>query len=89
MTDETASQKTVKYAGATVGVSAGNAFAYFALEYLRHTNTYTPDDPVVAMAMGGAVVSILILETKRVVTAVGRGIVYVFDRIFPEKPNGF
>lgn len=85
MTDNAAVQKTVKYGSATMGVGAGNAVAYFALEYLRHTNTYSPDDPVVAMAMGGALVSIIFLETRRVGLAIGKGVKYVFDRMYPEK----
>lgn len=82
---ETAVDKTIKYGSATVGVGAGNAVAYFALEYLRTKDLYTPDDPVVAMAMGGALVSIVFLETRRVAIQIGRGLKYVFDRAFPEK----
>lgn len=76
---------TVKYGSTAVGVSVGNAFAYFGLEWARHTATYTPDDPVVAMAMGGALVSFLLLETRRVAVQIGAGLKYIFDRVFPEK----
>lgn len=72
---------TVKYAGNTVGVGLGNAFAYFGLEYLRTKGIYEPADPVVAMAMGGAIASTLLLELRKM----SRGVKYVFDRIFPEK----
>lgn len=80
----TETRPAVKYGTATVGVSAGNAIAYFGLEWARHTATYTPDDPVVAMAMGGALVSMILLEAKIVVRHIGATIKYVFDRVFPD-----
>ena len=73
--------KTVKYAGASVGVGAGNAVAYFGIELLEHFQNFVFDEPVVAMAMGGALISIFFLELGKI----GRGIKYVFDRVFPEK----
>lgn len=75
--------KTVKMAGSTVGVGIGNAVAYFGLEYMRVKGIYTPADPVVAMAMGGAVVSVLLLELRRM----GQAVKYVFDRVFPPKQD--
>lgn len=85
MTKETATQKTIKYGSATVGVSVGNAMAYFGLEYMRHKGIYTPPDAVVAMAMGGALMSVFLLEVNHLLSHIGRGLKYVFDRIFPEK----
>lgn len=73
--------KTVKYAGNSVGVGLGNAIAYFGLQYAEWKHGITFNDPVVAMAMGGAIVSALLLETRRIGVAVR----YVFDRIFPPK----
>lgn len=84
---ETTTQKTVKYAGNSVGVGFGNAVAYFGLKYAEWKHGIVFDDPVVAMAMAGAIVSVGILEARRVTLAVGRAIVYVFDRIFPEQPK--
>ena len=82
---ETTTQKTVKYAGNTVGVGFGNAVAYFGLQWSEYKYGWKFDDPVVAMAMAGAIVSVVLLEAHRVINAFGRGIVYVFDRIFPPK----
>ena len=82
---ETAAQKTVKYGGNTVGVGFGNAVAYFGLQYAEWKHGIKFADPVVAMAMAGAIVSVVLLEAHRVVNATGRGIRYVFDRLFPEK----
>jgi hypothetical protein len=73
--------RTVKYGGATLGVSSGNAIAYFGLQWLEYKHGFKFADPVVAMAMGGALVSIFFLELGKL----GRGIKYVFDRIFPAK----
>ena len=77
----TTTEKTVKFGGNVVGVSTGNAFAYFLLDYLTINEIYVPTDPVVAVAMGGAVLSVLLLEVKQM----GRAIKYVFDRFFPPK----
>ena len=73
--------KTVKYAGNSVGVGLGNAIAYFGLQYAEYKYNFQFADPVVAMAMGGAIVSTLLLEMGKM----GRGVRYVFDRIFPPK----
>ena len=73
--------KTVKYAGASVGVGLGNALAYFGLQIAEIKYGYKFADPVVAMAMGGAIVSAFLLELGRM----GRAIAYVFNRVFPEK----
>lgn len=75
--------KTVKYAGNSVGVGLGNAIAYFGLQYAEWKYGFKFADPVVAMAMGGAIVSALLLETRRL----GRGVRYVFDRVFPPKQD--
>lgn len=73
--------KTVKYAGNSVGVGLGNALAYFGLQFAEYKYQWRFADPVVAMAMGGAIVSVLLLELRRF----GQAIKYVFDRVFPEK----
>lgn len=75
--------KTVKYAGNSVGVGLGNAIAYFGLQYAEWKYGFKFADPVVAMAMGGAIVSALLLETRRL----GQGVRYVFDRVFPPKQD--
>ena len=75
--------KTVKYAGNSVGVGLGNAIAYFGLQYAEYKYNFQFADPVVAMAMGGAIVSALLLETRRL----GQGVRYVFDRVFPPKQD--
>ena len=75
--------KTVKYGGTTLGVGSGNAIAYFAIEYLEKFKDFHFDDPVVAVAMGGAVVGIVLLEVGKI----GRGIKYIFDRVFPAKKS--
>lgn len=79
----TTESKTVKYAGNSVGVGLGNAIAYFGLQYAEYKHGIKFADPVVAMAMGGALVSALLLEMGKM----GRGIRYVFDRIFPPKES--
>ena len=81
MPDESKTTKTVKYGGTSIGVGAGNAFTYFGIEYLRIYKGVTFDDPVVAMAMGGAIVSIIFVETSKVIG----GLKYIFDRFFPAK----
>lgn len=80
MTTDTPS-KTVAYKGTSLGIGTGNAFAYFGLEYLKKYQDMTFDDPVVAMAMAGAVVSVLFLQIGKVVA----GVKYIFDRVFPAK----
>lgn len=75
--------KTVKYAGNSVGVGLGNALAYFGLQYAEWKHGIKFSDPVVAMAMGGAIVSALLLEMRRL----GAGLRYVFDRVFPPKKD--
>lgn len=77
----TTESRTVKYAGTSVGVGLGNAIAYFGLQYAEYKYDIKFADPVVAMAMGGALVSALLLEMRRL----GQGVRYVFDRIFPPK----
>lgn len=73
--------KTVKYAGNSVGVGLGNALAYFALQWAEYKYNWKFADPVVAMAMGGAIMSVILLELAHM----GRAIKYVFDRVFPPR----
>lgn len=87
MTTETKTTHTVKYGGATVGVGLGNALAYFGLQFAEYKYGWKFDDPVVAMAMAGAIVSAGLLELKMTLRLLGRGFVYVFDRVFPAKKD--
>jgi hypothetical protein len=82
---EPAQSKTVKYAGNSVGVGLGNAIAYFGLQYAEWRHGWKFGDPVVAMAMAGAITSAAMLEARVVFGAIGRGFMYVFDRVFPPK----
>lgn len=75
---------------ATVGGGAafGNGIAYFLIWYMGYKYDMKFDDPELALAMGGAVVATVILQVTRFFSWVGRGIVYVFNRVFPEnKPK--
>jgi hypothetical protein len=73
--------RTVKYGGATMSIGSGNAIAYFGLEYLSRYKGITFADPVVAMAMAGALVSLLFVELGQLT----RGLKYVFDRLVPAR----
>lgn len=75
--------KVVKYGSTTIGIGSGNAFAYFAMKYLAVKHGIVFDDPAVAVAMGGTVVGIMFMELGKL----GRGIKYVFDRMFPPKDS--
>lgn len=75
--------RVVKYGSSTIGIGSGNAFAYFAMKYLDVKHGIVFDDPAVAVAMGGTVIGIIFMELGKF----GRGIKYVFDRMFPEKPK--
>jgi len=72
---------TWKAGGNAVGLGMGNAIAYFMIWYGDKYKDITFDDPLLAMAMLGAIVSGLLLEFKRL----GAIIAYVFNRIFPAK----
>lgn len=85
MTENATPSKTVKYAGNSVGVGMGNALAYFGLQYAEYRYGYKFADPVVAMAMAGAIASAVLLEAGRASRAIGRVIIFIFDRIFPAK----
>lgn len=63
------------------GPVTGNAIAYFALWYLSKKYGYEFDDKELAMAMGGALITTLLLELRRM----GGGIKSVFNRFFPPK----
>ncbi len=69
----------IKYGGTTIGIGAGNAFAYFGLQYLTQVHGMVFDDPAVAVAMGGTVVAIVFMEFGKL----GRALKYMFDRMFP------
>jgi len=72
---------TWKTGGNAVGLGMGNAIAYFLIWYGDKYKDISFDDPLLAMAMLGAIVSGLLLEFKRL----GAIIKYVFDRMFPAK----
>lgn len=79
---ETKKQATFKSSGGTaVGLGVGNGIAYFLIWYGANYKDIVFADPLLAMAMGGALVSAFLLELKRI----GAMIRYVFDRIFPPK----
>ena len=73
--------KTFKTGGTAVGLGVGNGITYFIIWYVTTYKGVVFADPLMAMAMGGAVVSALLLELKRIGAMIG----YVFNRIFPEK----
>ena len=75
--------KTFKSGGTAIGLGLGNGIAYFLIWYGKTYEGVTFDDPLMAMAMGGAVVSGILLELKRL----GAMIAYVFNRVFPEKQD--
>lgn len=81
---ETVRQKTIKYGGNTIGIGAGNGVAFFLLWWFETKHGIVFDDPVVAMAMGGGLLSILFMELGKL----GRAIKYVFDRFFPPVGGG-
>ena len=85
MTETPPQSKTVKYAGNSIGVGLGNAVAYFGLQYAEYKYDWKFQDPVVAMAMAGAIVSAMLLEANRVLRALGRGAIFVIDRLLPPK----
>jgi hypothetical protein len=66
--------------GNAIGIGVGNSIAYFLIWYGERYHEIVFDDPLLAMAMGGALVSGLLLELKLLVG----GLKYVFDRIFPD-----
>lgn len=75
---------TWKAGGNAIGLGVGNGIAYFLIWYGANYKGVEFDDPLMAMAMGGALVSAFLLELKRI----GAMIAYVFNRIFPEQKNG-
>ena len=72
-----------KAGGNAVGLGVGNGIAYFMIWYGENYKDISFDDPLLAMAMLGALVSAFMLELKRI----GAIIAYVFNRIFPEKKD--
>lgn len=74
---------TWKSGGNAVGLGVGNGIAYFLIWYGKTYKGVEFDDPLLAMAMGGALVSAFLLELKRIGAMIG----YVFNRIFPEKKD--
>jgi hypothetical protein len=74
---------TFKSGGTAVGLGVGNGIAYFLIWYGETYKSIVFDDPLLAMAMLGALVSAFLLELKRI----GAMIAYVFNRIFPEKKD--
>lgn len=79
--------RVVKYGGASLGIGVGNALAYFGLEYAKYRYNVTFSDPVVAMAFAGALVSAGLLELRNVFRALGRGMMFIVNRVWPEKKD--
>lgn len=75
----TTAKPVYKTGGNAIGLGVGNGVAYFLIWYGANYKGVVFDDPLLAMAMLGALVSSFFLELKRI----GNGIRYVFDRIFP------
>jgi hypothetical protein len=76
----------VKTTSTVVGGAAfGNGVAYFLMWYGGYKYNIQFDDPELALGMGGAVIAGFLLYITRAFSVLGRGIVYVFNRIFPEK----
>ena len=73
--------KTFKTGGTAVGLGVGNGITYFIIWYATAYKGVVFADPLMAMAMGGAIVSALLLELKRIGAMIG----LVFNRIFPPK----
>lgn len=67
------------------GAAFGNGIAYFAIWYMSYKYDMKFDDPELALAMGGAVVATVILQVTRFFNWLGRGIVFIFNRVFPPK----
>jgi len=67
------------------GAAFGNGIAYFAIWYAGYKYDLKFDDPELALAMGGAVIASLLLYVTSFLAIVGRGVAYVFNRVFPEK----
>jgi len=67
------------------GAAFGNGIAYFGLWWAGHKYNLSFEDPELALAMGGAVTASLLMYFTKAASATGRGIRYVFNRIFPEK----
>lgn len=80
----------IKKASANIGGPAfGNGIAYFVLWYLGKQHGVNFEDPELALAMGGAVIASLLFYIGRGFTAVGNGIKFIIDRVFPSRggPN--
>lgn len=76
----------VKTTGNVVGGAAfGNGLAYFVLWYLEFKYNIKFGDAELALAMGGAVAAGFLLYITKTFSAIGSGLVYVFNRIFPER----
>jgi hypothetical protein len=66
------------------GAAFGNGIAYFGLWWAGYKYNLSFEDPELALAMGGAVIASLLMYFTKAVSALGRGIVFVFNRVFPE-----
>jgi len=67
--------------GSSLSPTLGNGIAYFGLWYAAKKYGVNFDDPEMALLFAGGVVGSILLELRRL----GSGIVYVFNRIFPER----
>jgi hypothetical protein len=67
------------------GAAFGNGLAYFGLWWAGYKYNLSFEDPELALAMGGAVIASVLIYLTRFFSVLGRGIVYMFNRVFPEK----
>lgn len=80
--------KTITTAkGQALGLGVGNACAYFFITWLSWKHQYIFEDPAVAVAMGGTLFGVLVLQFGKITHAIGAAVKYVFDRVFPPKGN--
>lgn len=79
-------ENKISKAGSNIGGPAlGNALAYFGLWYAQKEYGIVFDDAEMAMAMAGSIVISALFYLNTFFSTLVRGIVYVFNRVFPEK----
>lgn len=78
---------TVKAVAVGGGAAFGNGIAYFGLLWAGYKYDLKFEDPELALAMGGAVIASLLMYLTKFFTVLGRGIAFIFNRVFPEKKD--
>lgn len=71
--------------GNAYGPATGNAIAYFAIWYAGWKYKVSFDDSELAIAMGGALATTLILELRRAGSWIASVMKYIFTQFFPPK----